>query len=98
MPHESTSNCPPESVSDCPLESDSALDGDELPREMFSDIYVFEEESDEDYAISGDDGQEFNNESSENKHQDEVTIGSTIYYAQPFQCRLKRRNILTKCA
>ena len=69
-PHESASNCPPESASDCPLESDSVSDGDEFPPEVLSDLDVFEEESDEDYAISSDDGQESNDKSLENKDQE----------------------------
>ena len=92
------SNCPPESASDCPLESDSASDGDELPlEEVLFDIDVFEEERDEDYEISSDDGQESNDESSENKVQEEITARSATYYAQPFQSRL-RRNILSQRA
>ena len=95
----SASNCPPESASDCPLESNSASDGDELPpQKVLFDIDVFEEESDEDYEISSNDGQESNDESSENKDQEEITAGSATYYAQPFQSRLKRRNILTQRA
>ena len=98
-PHESASNCPPESASDCPIESDSASDGDELPpEEVLSDMDVFEEEIDEDYEISSDDGQESNDESSEKKDQKEITAESAIYYAQPFQSRLRRRNILTQRA
>ena len=34
----------------------------------------------------------------ENKDQEEITLGSAIYYAQPFQSRLRRRNILTQRA
>ena len=84
--HESVSNCPPESASDNPLESDSALDGNKFsPEEVLSDIDVFKEESDENYEISSDDGQESNNESSENKDQEEITAGSITYYAQPFK-------------
>ena len=95
----SASNCLPESASNCPLESDSASDGDELPpQEVLSDIDVFEEESNEDYEICGDDGQESNDESSENKDQEEITAGSTTYYSQPFQSRLRGRNILTQRA
>ena len=53
----SASNCPLESASNCPLESDSGSDGNELPpEEVLSDIDVFEEESNEDYKISSDDG------------------------------------------
>ena len=93
------SNWPPESALDCPLEFDSASDGDELPpKELLSDIDVFEEESDENYEISNDDGQESNDESSENKDQEEITAGSATYYAQPFQSRLRRRNILAQHA
>ena len=87
------------SASNCPLESDSASDGDELsPQEVLSDIDVFEEESDEDYEIFSDDGQESNDESSENKDQEEITAGSATYYVQLFQSRLRRRNILTQRA
>ena len=63
-PHKSASNCPPGSISNCPLVSDSASDGDKLPpEEMLSDIDVFEKESDEDYEICSDEGQESNDES-----------------------------------
>ena len=93
------SNCLPESASDCLLDSDSASDGDELPpEEVLFDIDVFEEESDEDYEISSNDGQESNDESSENKDQEEITAGSATYYAQPFQSRLRRKNILIQRA
>ena len=92
------SKCPPESASNCPLESDSASDDDELPPEVLFDIDVFEEESDEDYEIFNDDGQESNDKSSENKYQEGITAGSATYYAQPFQSRLRRRNILTQRA
>ena len=95
----SASNYQPESALDCPLESDSASDGNNLPpEEILSDVDVFEEESDEDYEISSGDGQESNNESSENKDQEEITAGSATYYAQPFQSRLRRRNILIQRA
>ena len=98
-PHESTSNCSPDSASDCPLESDSASDSDELPPEKaLFDIDVFEEESDEDYEILSNDSQESNDEISENKDQKEITAGSATYYAQLFQSRLRRRNILTQRA
>ena len=83
------SNFPHESASNCPLESDSAPDGDELPpEEVIFDIDVFEEESEEDYEISSDDGHGSNDESSENKDQEEITAGSATYYAQSFQNRL----------
>ena len=65
---------------------------------MLFDIDVFEEESDEDYEISSDDGQEFLDESSENKDQEEITAGSATYYAQLFQSNLRRKNILTQRA
>ena len=52
----SVSNCPHESASNCRLDFDSASDGNELPpKEVLSDIDVFEEESDKDYEISSDD-------------------------------------------
>ena len=65
---------------------------------MLSDIDVFKEESDEDYEIPCDNGQESKDESSENKDQEEIIAGSAIYYAQPFQSRLRRRNILIQRA
>ena len=74
-------NCPHESVSD----------GNELPPEqVLSDIDIFEDESDEVYEISSDDGQESNDDSSKNKDQEEITAGSATYYAQPFQSRLSK--------
>ena len=60
-PNKSASNCPPESASDYPLESDFASDSNKLPpEEVLSDIDVIEEDSDEDYKIFSDDGQESN--------------------------------------
>ena len=67
-----------------PLESDSASDGDELsPEKVLSDIDLFEEESEEDYEISSDDGQKSNDESSKNKDQEEITAGSITYNIMP---------------
>ena len=75
-PHKSASNCPPQSASDCPLASDSASDGNELPpKEVLFDIDAFKEESDENYEVCSDHGQESNDESSKTKDQEEITAG-----------------------
>ena len=61
--------------SDFPYESLSY--GDKAPaEEVLSDLVIFEEESDEDYHISIEDGQMSDNESAENEDQEETTAGS----------------------
>ena len=75
-----------------------SCDDETPPEEVLSNIIIFEEESDEDYQIFIDDGQISDHESSENEDQEETSAGIATYYANPFQSRLRRRNILTQPA
>ena len=94
---DSASDRPNDSASDCPNKSGS-YNVEAPPEKVLSDIMIFEEESDEDCEISINDDQISDNESTENKRLEETTAGSATHYVNPFQSRLRKRNILTQRA